>query len=175
MPCITADDLSEEQIKAFRLADNKVAELADWDFELLDNELNEILDIDMTDFGFKFDLETEDDKYSLKVNIPQYEITGECPELCEMLNTEKADELIAEIDAANIPDDIKEFLRYAAYRHNVFNYRNIAEYYAHAEPEVQELFEKSALVIIDIRNAIANGYAKLRDEIFDLMEDPDAE
>ena len=175
VPCITADDLSEEQIKAFRLADNKVAELADWDFELLDNELNEILDIDMTDFGFKFDLETEDDKYSLKVNIPQYEITGECPELCEMLNTEKADELIAEIDAANIPDDIKEFLRYAAYRHNVFNYRNIAEYYAHAEPEVQELFEKSALVIIDIRNAIANGYAKLRDEIFDLMEDPDAE
>lgn len=175
VPCITADDLSEEQIKAFRLADNKVAELADWDFELLDNELNEILDIDMTDFGFKFDLETEDDKYSLKVNIPQYEITGECPELCEMLNTEKADELIAEIDEANIPDDIKEFLRYAAYRHNVFNYRNIAEYYAHAEPEVQELFEKSALVIIDIRNAIANGYAKLRDEIFDLMEDPDAE
>ena len=92
-----------------------------------------------------------------------------------MLNKEKADELIAEIDEANIPDDIKEFLRYAAYRHNVFNYRNIAEYYAHADSEVQELFEKSALVIIDIKNAIANGYAKLRDEIFDLMENSDAE
>ena len=171
VPCIIADDLTEEQIKAFRLADNKVAELADWDFDLLESELNDILNIDMTDFGFKFDLDAEDDKYSLKVNIPQYEITGECPELSEMLDTQKAEELIAEIDAADIPEDIKEFLRYAAYRHNVFNYRNVAEYYAHADPEVQELFEKSALVIIDIKNAIANGYAKLRDEIFELMED----
>lgn len=52
VPCITADDLSEEQIKAFRLADNKTAEKAEWDFELLDIELENIIDIDMTDFGF---------------------------------------------------------------------------------------------------------------------------
>ena len=52
VPCIVADDLTEEQIKAFRLADNKTAELADWDFELLTEELEEITDIDMADFGF---------------------------------------------------------------------------------------------------------------------------
>lgn len=51
IPCIIADDLTEEQIKAFRLADNKVSEFADWDFELLNSELEE-LDLDMTDFGF---------------------------------------------------------------------------------------------------------------------------
>ena len=51
VPCIVADDLTPEQVKAFRLADNKVGELADWDFEKLDLELEE-LDFDMTPFGF---------------------------------------------------------------------------------------------------------------------------
>lgn len=51
VPCIVADDLTPEQIKAFRLADNKVGELAEWDFEKLDLELEE-LDFDMTPFGF---------------------------------------------------------------------------------------------------------------------------
>lgn len=52
VPCIVADDLTEEQIKAFRLADNKVSEKAQWDFELLDEELED-LDIDMKDYGFE--------------------------------------------------------------------------------------------------------------------------
>lgn len=51
VPCIITDDLTEEQVRAFRLADNKVAEIAQWDQELLNFELGEI-DIDMTDFGF---------------------------------------------------------------------------------------------------------------------------
>lgn len=51
VPCVVADDLTEEQIKAFRLADNKVGELAEWDFEMLDFELSD-LDFDMGDFGF---------------------------------------------------------------------------------------------------------------------------
>lgn len=57
VPCIVADDLTEAQIKAFRLADNKVAELASWDFEALEKELEELddmdLDFDMSDFGFE--------------------------------------------------------------------------------------------------------------------------
>lgn len=55
-PCVIADDLTPEQVKAYRLADNKVAEAAEWDMELLDAELTEIMDalpgIDMTGFGF---------------------------------------------------------------------------------------------------------------------------
>lgn len=52
VPCIVADDLTPEQIKAFRLADNKVAEAAEWDMELLNEELDGIVDIDMSDFNF---------------------------------------------------------------------------------------------------------------------------
>ena len=52
VPCIVADDLTDEQIKAFRLADNKVAEKAVWDFDLLNEEIDDILSFDMSDFGF---------------------------------------------------------------------------------------------------------------------------
>ena len=55
VPCIIADDLTDEQVKAFRLADNKVAELADWNFDLLDDEIADILELDMEDFGFDLD------------------------------------------------------------------------------------------------------------------------
>lgn len=53
VPCIVADDLSDEQIKAFRLADNKVSERAEWDFEILSGELDDIINIDMDSFGFE--------------------------------------------------------------------------------------------------------------------------
>lgn len=54
IPCIIADDLTPEQIKAFRLADNKTAELADWDMSKLEEELQVLAnDFDMEDFGFK--------------------------------------------------------------------------------------------------------------------------
>lgn len=52
VPCIIADDLTEEQVKAFRLADNKVGEIAEWDYEQLQKELAEITDIEMEDLGF---------------------------------------------------------------------------------------------------------------------------
>ncbi|NLB79141.1 MAG: hypothetical protein GX796_09960 [Clostridiaceae bacterium] len=52
MPCIVADDLTDEQIKAFRLADNKTGELSTWDWELLMQELDGIEALDMSDFGF---------------------------------------------------------------------------------------------------------------------------
>lgn len=60
VPCIVADDLTPEQIKAFRLADNKVAEKAEWDFDLLGDELDDILNIDMEAFGFDFEIEEEE-------------------------------------------------------------------------------------------------------------------
>lgn len=60
MPCIVADDLTPEQIKAFRVADNKTSELAEWDFDKLEIELESLKNIDMTVFGFDFD-EAEQD------------------------------------------------------------------------------------------------------------------
>ncbi len=52
VPCCYASDLTEEQVKAMRLADNKTNE-SEWDFDLLCEELTDIFDIDMSDFGFE--------------------------------------------------------------------------------------------------------------------------
>lgn len=72
VPCIVADDLTKKQIKAFRLADNKTAEMAEWDFELLENELFEIEDdFDMGDFGFElgqYDISVND--YGTEFSLP---------------------------------------------------------------------------------------------------------
>ena len=59
VPVIIADDLTDEQIKAFRLADNKTGEIADWNESLLIKELEELddLDYDMGQFGFELDLD----------------------------------------------------------------------------------------------------------------------
>lgn len=62
VPCIIADDLTEEQIKAFRLADNKVSEKAEWDFDLLDGEIADLMDWDLEALGFDFDYEFEEDE-----------------------------------------------------------------------------------------------------------------
>lgn len=174
VPCIRADDLTDEQIKAFRLADNKVSELAEWDEEKLLAELEELENIDMSLYGFQFPEEKEDneqdDTYSHETNIPQYEIQGECPDISELVDVTKTKELLEEINNADIGYDEKQFLKLAAQRHLVFNYRKIAEFYAQASPEVQELMEKSALVIIDYDDAIANGYTTLSQKVQELLE-----
>lgn len=69
VPCIIADDLNAEQVQAYRLADNKTGELAEWDFELLSAELDELLDfdIDMEEFGFK---DNDNDEISWDEPVP---------------------------------------------------------------------------------------------------------
>ena len=165
VPVKTVDNLSEEQVKKLRALDNKLNE-SEWDFDLLAEDIGELdfsgFDID---WGFGANNPPPDDKYTKISNIPQYEIKGETPRVEELVETEKASELIARIQTANITDKEKDFLIKAAYRHNAFNYAKIAEYYANATKEMQELMEQSALVIIDIGNAVANGYAELSEKI----------
>ena len=71
VPCVRADDLTDEQIKALRLADNKTNE-SEWDFDLLDMELSDI-EIDMEQFGFDLDIDDE----------PQEVVEDEVPEEVE--------------------------------------------------------------------------------------------
>lgn len=71
VPCIVADDLTDEQIRAFRLADNKVGELAGWDFDLLNMELAGIEELDMTQFGFLDPEEIEEPEEVHEVETPE--------------------------------------------------------------------------------------------------------
>ena len=186
VPCIVADELTDDQIKAFRIADNKVGEVATWDNQKLAEELADI-DLDMDMFGeFELDdeiidLDTDEgeeegeegNRYSKKTNIPQYEITGKKPNISELYDLDKYNELIKNIDLADISDDVKQFLKLSASRHIVFNYQEIAEYYAHADKDVQQLMEDSALVIIDYDDAIKDGFVRLSEDVIQMESEDD--
>lgn len=175
IPTVKLESLTEEQIKAYRLVDNKTNESA-WDEVLLSQELEELQEsITMSLFGFDLaeEIEKEENKYSMEINIPHYEVKGEMPDLSELVDKTKTNELLNNIKASNIPEEIKKFLRLGAYRHLKFNYSKIAEFYAQADKETQELMEQSALVIIDFDDALKNGYVQLSNKLFDLINEGD--
>lgn len=103
--------------------------------------------------------------YTGKIEVPIYEVKGEKPNLKELLDSSKAEALIEEIEKSDIPKSIKDFLKLGAYRHVVFDYAKIAEFYADTSAEVQDLMEKSALVIIDYDKAVENGFIKLSEKV----------
>lgn len=167
VPIIRLDHLTDEQRRAYALVHNKSAELSNWLTDVLKNEINNI-DLDMSKFGFNL---SDENPYSMKVKVPLYEPTGELMSLTDCVDTEKYDKLIKDIENSNINDTEKEFLKLSASRHIVFNYRNIAEYYASASPEMQKLMEDSALVIIDLNSAIEKGYCMMMNKIEGLIND----
>lgn len=86
VPCIIADDLTPDQIKAFRLVDNKTSELATWDFQALLEERQGI-DIDLTQFGFGSIDDVEIDDFFVENNAEktQDKKTIVCPHCGETI------------------------------------------------------------------------------------------
>ena len=87
VPCIIADDLTPEQVRAFRLADNKTAELAGWDWSKLEDELAE-LEMDMSLFGFhteeEVDIDSFFEEHELKEKEPKTVTCPHCGEVFEI-------------------------------------------------------------------------------------------
>lgn len=166
-------DVTEEQAKKIVLADNRTSDLATYDQEHLVELLTSLDDVVGTawDEDDIADLVTEDgdndDRYVRDIEIPLYTPTMDNPPpVGALYDDTKTRELVDRINASDAPDGVKEFLRVAAGRHTVIDFRMVAEFYAHAAPEVQELMEDQALVIIDVEDAIRGGYAKLQDDVY---------
>lgn len=153
-------------MRSFIIKDNIA--YGEWDMDLLseDWDTEELSDwgLDLPDYCWDDDdeeQESDPENYSRKIEAPIYEPKGDCPSVMELYDTRKRDELISEINALRLPKEVKDFLTHAAGRHTVFNYERIADYYAHSDKQVQDLMEKSALVIIDFDKAIENGFVKM--------------
>lgn len=183
VPTIELKHLTKTQKKAYILADNRLALNSGWDNDLLALELGELSDdgfdldllgFDDTEFNVFDDTEKKqiekDEKYTAKTDVFTYEPTGEKPDLNSLLDDTKTKELISEIKKSDLPKEEKDFLISAAYRHSIFNFEHIANYYAHSDEKTQEFMEKSALVIVDFDDAIAGGFVNLTQEIKDLVE-----
>ena len=168
------NDTDFATIKRRAMKDN--GSFGSWDWDELANSWD---DLPLADWGVPawpedeqqagedgyIDADEDTNNYSRKIEVPSYEPSGDNPMLSEIYDTTKRDGLIEQIEAANIPDDVKRFLITAAGRHTVFHYDKIADYYANASKEVQGLMEQSALVIIDMGGAIDNGFVKLANKI----------
>ena len=165
VPVKMAKDLTEEQKQEFIIKDN--VGYGEWDWDILGNEwkTNVLDDWGLDVWQNEDDQQDDEDKYTGKIETPKYEPTGEKSEIKELYDTDKVDKLIEKIQSLKLPKIEQAFLIYAAYRHTVFNYKNIAEYYVHSSKEVQELMEDSALVIIDFEKAIEGGYIALNEKI----------
>lgn len=108
--------------------------------------------------------------YTKKIKAPIYEPKGDKPQVSELVDASRYERLSQQISKANIDPEVKNFLRRAATRHYKFDYTKIAEYYAHAPKEVQELFEQSGLVIIDFESAIENGFVLMNKRLMEIRE-----
>lgn len=184
VPCIRLCHLTEIQKKAYILADNRLAEIGGgWDEEMLKNELTGLLGegIDISGLGWEDgwqdDLQSDGDVYTRKVESPKYEPKGPKPSIPELFDDSRTKKLIENIKTSKLSKEEKDFLITAAHRHTVFNFENIAEYYAHSSKEVQELMEESVLVIIDFKKAIELGFVALTEKINGMydMDNPDEE
>lgn len=148
VPVIVCEDLSEDKVKALRLADNKVAEASKWDTTLLIDELKElddyVRDFDMEDFGF--DLKKLLDGLDSEEQEGFFTPTGECPKISECLDDSIMRGLFTRIDALDESDELKDFLKQGAIRRVFFNFDKIAEFYGFQSPLVRQLMEDCDLV-----------------------------
>jgi hypothetical protein len=177
---VCPSDWDTDTAKAYALADNRSAELAEWGEDVLAAQLAELDEKgwDISELGFTSkefeDMQrSEENPYTKTVNLPQYDIVGDKPVISDLYDDAKVRDLSQEIKTAGLPEDVETFLLLAANRHTVFNYSKIAEYYAYMDPEVQKLMEKSALVIIDLDDAMKYGYATFVETITDLRDQED--
>lgn len=177
VPCIRLSHLTETQARALVIANNKLALNAGWDDNMLAIELKDLedqgYDLSITGFSEKelkslLDIAAAEGIYSNKVAVPTYEPRNKKPPVEDLYDDEKAMDLITDIKDSKLPQKEKDFLMAAASRHIVFNYSKVADFYAHSSKECQELMEKSALVIIDYKQAIENGFVHLTAQIDEL-------
>lgn len=157
-------DTNDEKRKKLAIMDNSTSDSSEFDIELMQMDFD---NVQLEDMGVDVEevvgniVGEEESRYTRKITIPIYEIKGKKPKIDDMINKDKADGLIKEIEDSDISEKDKEFLKLTATRLYEFKYDNIAEYYAHSDKKTQELMEKLALVIIDFDKAIENGYLEL--------------
>ena len=178
VPVMVAKGWSDTKKRAYISADNKLAMNAGWDAEMLKIELGALdaagFNLELTGFtgddltqAMFGDLATEgeademSENYSRKIEAPIYTPKGDKPRVSSLYDETKATELKLEIAEADLPADVRKFLIAAADRHTAFDFRNIAEFYAHSDAATQDLMERSALVIIDYDKAIEYGFVEL--------------
>lgn len=171
-------DVSDEEARRILLADNRTSDLGDYDNEQLVQLLTDLLEnteAKLAGTGYdEADLAALSEEprvdYSTRTDSVQYEPSGECPEVSELVDSTKTETLLNQIAEAELPDEVRDFLVAAAQRHLVFDYAKVAEFYAHADEDLQRLMEASALVVVDLDDAIWHGFVRVTNRLSEILD-----
>lgn len=165
VPCIYVEDLTDDQVRAMRLVDNRTAEYSQWDVERQQEELERILTVDMSEFDFseieeEMEREDPDGPREPRVESPDYEPSDSqwMPEdlaSADQGMLSRARELISKVSDDGIRGILELRLGYLYY----WDYERIADYYAsQATPDERAAMEALAMVFLDESGQVENGF-----------------
>ena len=164
---VLADEWSEEKRKEFTIKDN--VGFGEWDWDTLANEWDEVL---LNNWGLDLPMLNDKDEQQeiedlFNIELPFYTPSEDLPNVNDLADISKTQELNSQIDLLKIDDDLKEILKIRASFFTDFNFQKIADYYAQQTDEVKELFEELGMVILAPKEALKRGFINLKNEMID--------
>ena len=162
-----ADEWSEEKRKEFTIKDN--VGFGEWDLDALANEWDEILldkwGLDLPVLNDKDEQQEIEDLFNIE--LPFYTPSEDLPNVNDLANVSKTQELNEKIDSLKIDEELKSILKIRASFFTDFDFQKIADYYAQQAEEVKEVFEDLGMVILAPKEALNRGFINLKNEITD--------
>jgi len=167
IPCVEVE-LNPDQERELNIRLNKNS--GEWDYDALANyfDVGELTEWGFTDDELQF--YEDEDFYTQKITPIVYEPKSDKPDVSELYDMTHTKDLIERIkNNQEIDENEKEFLIISAYRHIVFDYAKIAEFYANSDNDVKGLIEDSALILVDSKKAIEQGFLQLTEDLTKTM------
>ena len=160
-------DLSEEDEKELNIRLN--ANTGEWDWDTLANEWDEILldkwGLDLPMLNDKDEQQEIEDLFNIE--LPFYTPSEDLPNVDDLADVSKTQELNEKIDSLKIDEELKSILKIRASFFTDFDFQKIADYYAQQTDEVKDLFEDLGMVILAPKEALKRGFINLKNEITD--------
>ena len=162
-----ADEWTEEKRKEFVIKDN--VGFGDWDWD----ELNSDWDLQqLEEWGLDIPILNDKDEQQeiedlFNIELPFYTPSEDLPNINDLADVSKTQELKSQIDLLKIDDELKEILKIRASFFTDFNFQKIADYYAQQTDDVKDLFEELGMVILAPKEALKRGFINLKNEITD--------
>ena len=161
----SADSLTDDEKRRFIIADNVGFGEHDWDALTEGWDLDELSDwgLDVPVLRDEIDM---DDLFNIE--LPFYTANEIKPNIFELADTDKMDELVHNIDMLHVDEPLKKILKARASFFVDFNFQKIADFYHHSNPGERKIFEQLGLVIMAPKEALRNGFIDISENIMEL-------
>lgn len=162
-----AEDLTEDEARRFIIADNVGFGEHDWDVLANEWDVQELAEwgLDLPMLNDKDEQQEIEDLFNIE--LPFYTPSDDLPNVNDLADVSKTQELNEKIDSLKIDEELKFILKIRASFFTDFDFQKIADYYAQQTDEVKDLFEDLGMVILAPKEALKKGFINLKNEITD--------